>query len=62
MNVLGENVGFEEKHIMEKNGFEVPGGGGVSGDGVWVGVSGNFWEISWKSPGGPIIKNGLVKK
>ena len=29
---------------MEKNGFEVPGGGGVSGDGVWVGwgVSGNF--------------------
>ena len=29
---------------MEQNGFEVPGGGGVSGDGVWVGweVSGNF--------------------
>ena len=34
---LGENVGFEEKHIMEKNGFEVPRGGGVSRDGVWVG-------------------------
>ena len=29
---------------MEQNGFEVPGGGGVSGDGVCVGwgVSGNF--------------------
>ena len=39
MNVLGKNVGFEEKHIMhtEKNGFEVPGGGWVSGDEVWVG-------------------------
>ena len=24
---------FEEKRIMEKNGFEVPGGGGVGGGG-----------------------------
>ena len=40
MNVSGKNVEFEEKRIMEKNGFEVPGGGG---DGDWVGeVSGNF--------------------
>ena len=31
-------MGFEEKHIMEKNGFEVPGGGRVSGDGVQVRV------------------------
>ena len=30
---------------MEKNGFEVPGGGGVSGDGVWC------REISEKFPG-----------
>ena len=26
MNVSGKNVEFEEKHIMEKNGFEVLGG------------------------------------
>ena len=44
-------MGFEEKHIMEKNGFEVPGGGGVNGDGVWVGGGvgkflRNFREIS----------------
>ena len=45
MNVLRNKVGFEEKHITEKNGFEVPGGGGVSGDGVWVGeISGKFPE------------------
>ena len=25
---------------MRKNGFEVPGGGGVSGDGDWVGLGG----------------------
>ena len=31
---------------MEKNGFEVPGGGGVSGDGVWVGCR----EIPEKFP------------
>ena len=35
---LGKKVGFEGKRITEKNGFEVPGGGGVSGD--WE--SGNF--------------------
>ena len=56
---LGENVEFEEKHIMEKNGFEVPGGGGVGGDGDWVG---GCREISGKSPGSPIIKIGLVKR
>ena len=27
-----KKVQFEEKRVMEKNGFEVPGGGGVSGD------------------------------
>ena len=27
MNVSGKNVEFEEKRIMEKNGFEVLGGG-----------------------------------
>ena len=44
---------FEEKHIMEKNGFEVLGGGGVSGDGDWVGWVGGVWcrEISEKFPG-----------
>ena len=31
MNVLRKKVQFEEKRIMEKNGFEVSGGGGVSG-------------------------------
>ena len=48
---------FEEKHILEKNRFEVPGVGGVSGDGVWVGCRkisekfpGNFREISGKFP------------
>ena len=42
---------------MEKNGFEVPGGGGVSGDGDWVGCREisekfpeHFQEISGKSP------------
>ena len=40
---------------MEKNGFEVLGGGGVGGDGDWVGwvgggVSENFWEISGTFP------------
>ena len=30
VNVLRKKVQFEEKRIMEKNGFEVPGGGGVS--------------------------------
>ena len=60
MNVSGKNVEFEEKHIMEKNGFEVLGGGGVSGDGDWVGrvcIGGisekfpeHFREISGKFP------------
>ena len=42
MNVSGKKVDFEDwgKHIMEKNGFEVPGGGGVSGDGDWMGWGG----------------------
>ena len=30
---LGKKGGVWGKHIMEKNGFEVLGGGGVSGDG-----------------------------
>ena len=37
---------------MEQNGFEVPAGSGVSGDGDWV----ECREISEKSPGSPIIK------
>ena len=39
MNVLGKNVGFEENHSMEKNGFEVPGGGvdWVGGVGIFPG-------------------------
>ena len=37
---------------MEKNGFEVLGGGGVSGDGDWVGRGGGVGcrEISEKFP------------
>ena len=38
-------MGFEEKRITEKNGFEVPGGGGWGGEGVGAG-----WEISGKFP------------
>ena len=33
VNVSGKKVEFEEKHIMEKTEFEVPGGGGVGGGG-----------------------------
>ena len=45
MNVLGKMWDLRnEKRIMEKNGFEVPGGGVVSGDGVWVGGVGKFPE------------------
>ena len=40
VNVLGENVGFEGKHIMEKNEFEVPGGGRVNGDMMETGWDG----------------------
>ena len=43
---LGKNVEFEGKLIMEKNGFEVLGVGGVSGDGVWVGGVGKFLRIT----------------
>ena len=48
---------YGEKRIWSSRG---------RGDGVQVGGVGkllrNFWEISWKSPGGPIIKSGVVKK
>ena len=54
-----KKVGFEEKRIMEKNGFEVPGVWGMGGVGKFPR---NFWVLSWKSPGGSIIKIGIVKK
>ena len=53
-------MGFEGKHIMEKNGFGVPGGGGLSGDGDWDGwvdrgsvgkLLRNFRNISERFPG-----------
>ena len=47
---LGENVGFEEKHIMEKNGFEVPGESGVRGMGSVGKFLRNFRELSEKFP------------
>ena len=54
-------MGFEGKRIIEKTGFEVPGGRGVSGDGVWEGWGGEvggvgkflriFRKLSEKFPG-----------
>ena len=43
---------------MEKNGFEVPGGGGVSGDGVCDAWGGGCREISEKFPGNSLKITG----